>query len=494
MKSTLALWGRRRPVQGAPGLAQRLHSVEFDELRRRSPLAGAVILSRFHEAGGRVGPYVDSVISDEALPVAADVVVIGGGIIGTSAALALSAAGISVVLCEKGYIACEQSSRNWGWCRQAGRDAREMPLIVESLRLWRDMDRLTGSSTGFRECGVIYVGESQDDEARFGEWLEMARPYDIGARIVRGAELNALMPGARTAYRCALHVPTDGCAEPQRATPAIARAAQRQGAILLAHCAVRGLDRAAGRVSAVVTERGRIGCEAAILAGGAWSSLFCASLGMRLPQVKVLSSVLRTAPVAGPETCTHLKGLGYRRRLDGGYTIARGTSAIVPLAPDSLRYLREFLPSIRRDTSALRVGFNAQSLRELGTPRRWPLDRPSPFEKTRVLDPAPSKSMNRDARDAMIELYPQFREVAVVQEWGGYIDVSPDVVPYIGSVGAIPGLTVATGFSGHGFGIGPAAGRLAAEIAAGRTPSVDASPFRLSRFSDGSPILIGPDL
>ena len=77
-----------------------------------------------------MGPYVDSVTSDEMIPAATGVVVIGGGIIGTSAALTLAERGVPVVLCEKGYIACEQSSRNWGWCRQAGRDVREMPLIV----------------------------------------------------------------------------------------------------------------------------------------------------------------------------------------------------------------------------------------------------------------------------------------------------------------------------------------------------------------------------
>jgi glycine/D-amino acid oxidase-like deaminating enzyme len=441
-----------------------------------------------------MGPYVDPVASDEAIPTATSVVVIGGGIIGVSAALTLATGGISVVLCEKGYIACEQSSRNWGWCRQAGRDAREMPLIVESLRLWRDMNRLTDSSTGFRECGVMYVGESEADETRFIEWLEMAHPYEIGARIVRGAEVKTLMPGASKPYPCALHVPTDGCAEPHKAVPAIARAAQRKGAILLAPCAVRGIDRAAGRINAVVTERGRIRCDTVILAGGAWSSLFCASLGIRLAQVKVLSSVLRTAPVAGPDTCTHMKDLGYRRRLDGGYTIAKASGYIVPLVPDSLRYLREYLPSIREDASVLRLRLNAQSFRELRLPRRWPLDRPSPFEKTRVLDPAPDKAMNRDARNAMIRLYPQFRDVPIAQEWGGYIDVTPDVVPYIGHVGAVPGLTVATGFSGHGFGIGPAAGRLAAELATAQTPSVDPLPFRVSRFSDGSPIVLGPTL
>src|SRR5476649_35329 len=136
-----------------------------------------------------MGPYVDSVISDEAIPSTTGVVVIGGGIIGTCAALTLAERGIPVVLCEKGYIACEQSSRNWGWCRQAGRDAREMPLIVQSLRLWRCMNELTEAESGFRECGVLYVGESEADEARFADWLAMAAPYDIGARLVRGAEL-----------------------------------------------------------------------------------------------------------------------------------------------------------------------------------------------------------------------------------------------------------------------------------------------------------------
>jgi glycine/D-amino acid oxidase-like deaminating enzyme len=442
-----------------------------------------------------MGPYVDSVVSDEDMPAVTQVVVIGGGIIGTFAALTLAGRGIPVVLCEKGYIACEQSSRNWGWCRQAGRDVREMPLIVQSLGLWRDMNRLTDSDTGFRECGVLYVGESESDEARFAAWADMAKPYDIGTRIVRGAELAALMPGASRPFACGLYVPTDGCAEPQQAAPAIARAAQRRGAVILAHCAVRGIERSGGRAAAVITERGRIACEAVVLAGGAWSSLFCASLGIRLPQLKVLSSVMRTAPVAdGPDSCTYLDAVGYRKRRDGGYTLANGAGYVAPFVPDSLRYLREFLPTIRKERDSMRVRVNAQSLREFRAPRSWPLDRPSPFESMRVLDPAPNKTLNRQALSAMIGLYPQFRDAHIVQQWGGYIDITPDVVPYISTVGTLPGLTVATGFSGHGFGIGPAAGRSAAELAIGATPSVDLEPFRISRFSDGSPIVIGPEI
>jgi len=102
---------------------------------------------------------------------------------------------------------------------------------------------------------------------------------------------------------------------------------------------------------------------------------------------------------------------------------------------------------------------NAQSLRELFTPRHWALDRPSPFESVRVLDPSPDLEINAQALTAMHTLFPAFRDVQVVQQWGGYIDVTPDIVPYIGTVDALPGLTVATGFSGHGFGIGPARGR-----------------------------------
>src|SRR5271168_4701287 len=356
-----------------------------------------------------MGPYVDSIIPDEVMPAATSVVVIGGGIIGTFAAFTLASRGIPVVLCEKGHIACEQSSRNWGWCRQAGRDVREMPLIVQSLGLWRDMNRLTDSDTGFRECGVLYVGESESDEARFAAWALMDKPYDIGARIVRGAELAALMPGASRTFACGLYVPTDGCAEPQRAAPAIARAAQRRGAVILAHCAVRGIERSGGRASAVITERGRIACGAVVLAGGAWSSLFCASLGIRLPQLKVLSSVMRTAPVAGPDPCTYLDEVGYRKRRDGGYTLARGAGYVAPFVPDSLRYLGDFLPTIRKEYGSVRLRVNAQSLREFRAPRRWPLDKPSPFEAARVLDPAPNRTLNQEALAAMIKLYPRFR-------------------------------------------------------------------------------------
>src|SRR5260370_16061530 len=108
---------------------------------------------------------VDPVASDEAFPARADVVARGGGIMGTSAALSLAQQGVSTVLCEKGHIAGEQSSRNWGWCRKMVRDPRELPLIIESLRLWHGMNQMVEAETGFRTCGIMYLAEAPEDLA-----------------------------------------------------------------------------------------------------------------------------------------------------------------------------------------------------------------------------------------------------------------------------------------------------------------------------------------
>jgi glycine/D-amino acid oxidase-like deaminating enzyme len=441
------------------------------------------------------GPAVDRILPGAVLPKATDVVIIGGGIIGVCAALAIAQRGIAVTLCEKGIVAGEQSSRNSGWVRQTGRDIRELPLIVEALRQWRGMNALTGAETGFRECGVLYVGASGEDERRFQAWVDSVAHFDIGARIVRGKELSGLMGGARVEFPCGMYVASDGCAEPQKAAPAIARAAQAHGAVVLERCAVRGIERAAGRVSGVVTEHGTIRCGTAILAGGAWSSLLCAGLGIALAQLKVLVPIFRTAPVPqGPEPCTWLKDLGYRRRLDGGYTINAASGFGFPLVPDSFRFMADFLPLLRREWKTFRPLINDQSWREWHTRRPPRLDAPGVFEQCRILDPATNPALNARTMRAMAALNPAFKDVAILQEWGGYIDVTPDLTPYIDAVEAIPGLVVATGFSGHGFGIGPGAGRLSAEIALGDTLCVDPRPFRLSRFRDGAPLVLGAEI
>src|SRR5215470_14915700 len=290
-----------------------------------------------------MGPRVDSVPSDEALPTHVDVVIVGGGIIGASTALFLARKGVSVALCEKGHIAHEQSSRNWGWCRKMARDPRELPLAIESLRIWGGMNEMVEAETGFRTSGIMYLAETRADLARFEDWLDHARQYQLDSRIIGSAEIARRLPGIAKEYAGALFTATDGKAEPQMAGPAIARAARRLGAtILTTGCAVRGIETAAGRVVGVVTERSRIACGSVVLAGGAWSRLFCGNLGIELPQLSVLASVMRTERLdSGPEISAAGRLFGYRKRMDGGYTVSSAGERLVDLVPDSFRLFRQ---------------------------------------------------------------------------------------------------------------------------------------------------------
>ncbi len=439
----------------------------------------------------QMGPEVDRIATDERPPAETGIVVIGGGIIGTSTALALPQQGVAVTLCEKGHIAGEQSSRNWGWVRKNGRDAREIPLILESLRIWGGLNKVVGAETGFRVCGVVSIARTDADRSRHERFIAEAEPYQIGSRIVEGAELEDLLPGASRKFRSALYNPTDARAEPQKAAPAIAVAVRREGGFVVADCAVRGLDLVGGRVAGVFTEKGRIKCDGVVLAGGAWSRLFCGSHDITLPQLKVLSSVCRTAPIDGlPESSTNTGEFAFRKRLDGGYNIAGGGNHTVPIVPDTFRFFTKFLPALKAEWGQLHLRLDDRFMTEARQPKRWAMDKPSPFEATRVLDPTPDAARSEKAVARMKALFPAAADMRIVQHWAGLIDVTPDAVPVISTVDAIPGLVIATGFSGHGFGIGPGAGRLAADLATGRDPVVDPAPFRFSRFTDGSRIYV----
>ena len=132
----------------------------------------------------------------ERVPDAADVVIIGGGIVGVSTAWFLAKQGVDVVLCEKGHIAGEQSGRNWGWVRQQGRDTREMPMIVEALRIWRGLSDAIGEDVGFREQGVLFSITDDKQAQQYADWIEQARNHGIDSRLIDANELGQLVRGA----------------------------------------------------------------------------------------------------------------------------------------------------------------------------------------------------------------------------------------------------------------------------------------------------------
>ena len=415
-----------------------------------------------------------------------DVVVIGGGIVGAATALYLAEKGIAVTLCEKGEIGAEQSGRNWGWVRVMGRDAREIPLSLASLRLWDGLDALTGAATGFTRSGIVYTCDTARDLAAYEAWLAQARDYQVQSRLLDASELAALVPGAARSFAGALYTPDDARAEPQLAAPAIALGARAKGAAVHTNCAVRTIETAAGKVSGVVTERGRVACSSVVLAAGAWSRLFCGNSGIDFPQLKTTGSVARTVPMpGGPELAVGGSDFAFRKRHDGGYTIARRGAMVSELTPDHFRLFFDFLPAARREWHELRLRLGGRFGAEWRMRKRWRADEVSPFEEVRVLDPEPSDAILDEGCANLAAAYPFFKDVRIAERWACMIDVTPDGVPVISAADALPGLHIASGFSGHGFGIGPGSGRLMADIVAGDAPLVDPAPFRFDRFPQG---------
>jgi glycine/D-amino acid oxidase-like deaminating enzyme len=429
------------------------------------------------------------------LPASCDVLIIGGGIVGVSAAYQLARRGLAVVLCEKGRIAGEQSGRNWGWVRQQGRDLRELPLMIQSLKMWRELGAELGEDLGFTQGGCLYLAESDTELAYYENWLAQARGQPLDSRMLSTAELGLVLASPQPRWLGALYTASDGRAEPNRAAPGIARGAQRAGARILSGCAVRGLERAAGRVRAVVTEHGAIASGTVVCAAGAWSSLFCRAQGIDVPQLRVKGTVARTAPTAkilnGAAYCS---AVAIRRRADGGYTVAHGSRFDHPLVPASFRYARQFWPALRQEQGAVRLRVGRDFFKGLLQSRSWDLARPSPFEHERVLNPAPDAGTLAEMRVALAAAFPQLAATPFVESWAGMIESSPDVLPIISGVDTLPGFFIATGFSGHGFGIGPAAGQLVADLVTGKASAAALQSFRLQRFYDGSGIRPGPTI
>jgi glycine/D-amino acid oxidase-like deaminating enzyme len=422
-------------------------------------------------------------------PNAADVVIIGGGIIGVSTAWFLARQGIDVVLCEKGHISGEQSGRNWGWVRQQGRDPRELPMMIESMKIWRTLAEDIGEDVGFSQGGCFFTARSEKEMNDYHQWIEIAKDFELDSEVIDSVQLGKFVHGSTANWMGAMYTASDGRAEPHKATPAMARAAERSGATILTSCAVRGIESAAGSVSAVVTEHGTIATSTVLCAAGAWTSTFCRSLDIAVPQLRVRGTVARTAPARELMLGNVFdEKVGIRRRQDGGYTVAHGSMLDHGITPATLRYAFKFLPALRQEIKALRISIGKDFFDELKMPTHWALDEESPFERMRVLNPLPNPKVLTGMRRNLHELFPDLAGVEIVESWAGMVETSPDVVPMIGAVGNVRGFFIASGFSGHGFGIGPGAGKALAAMLTGADNFIDLEPFRLSRFFDGSPI------
>lgn len=425
----------------------------------------------------------------------ADVVVIGGGVIGVCTALYLARAGHRVALLEKGRIAGEQSSRNWGWIRQQARDPAELPIMVDARARWLDLAGQTNVDIGLRQGGITYFASSEKELARYAAWLPYAHTHGVDSRMVTSAQIAQQFAGMSHSVIGGMVTPSDMRAEPWVAVPALAGIAAREGVQITEHCAVRTLDIQAGRVCGVIHEAGRIRADRVVLAGGAWSALFLRNHGISIPQLSVRESVAATGPL--PEITQGAaadKKVAFRRRADGGYTLAPPGAPDLYVGPDAFRALRHYLPQLRAEPFGQRLRPFAPKGFPDGwqTQRRWSGADVTPFERMRILNPAPDTVRLERVRRDFQAMFPALGAVTLTTQWAGMIDTMPDIVPVVDTCAALPGLIIGTGMSGHGFGIGPGMGHVLAALAMGRDTGHDLHRFRLSRFSDGSKIELGP--
>ena len=438
-----------------------------------------------------MSPAIERIPSDEKLSDAADVVIVGGGIVGAAAAYYLAKQGQSVALLEKGHVGCEQSSRTWGWCRQQNRDPREMPLTQLALGLWDNLAGEIGRDLGFRRTGLVYATHDAKMLEQWESWLPVAREFGVNTRMLTAAEAGERIPPSRHKWVGGLHSMEDGKAEPSLAAPVLALGARALGAKIHQGCAARALDVTNGRITGVHTEAGFIRTSAVLCAAGAWASRFLRPHGISFPQAAVRQTALRTKPTADVGEVLYCPDFAMTRRLDGSYTLAISGRATLELTAQGIRYAREFMPQFIQRLKAVQMKMGKSMFSGPESIGALLTNDDRLFEKNRVLDPAPSQSLVRQMMDNVRGTFPQLAGLEIENAWGAYVDCTPDAVPVISGIDAIDGLYLAAGCSGHGFGVGPGIGYLASQLIRNDTPAVDPSHFNLSRLVDGSKLKVG---
>ena len=315
------------------------------------------------------------------LPKKTSVVIIGGGIVGLTAALTLVERGVPVVVLEKGRFVGEQSSRNLGWIRKTNRAEDDVPLAVESDKLWAGMNERVGADVGYRQAGIMFLGKNDTDMAGYERWLKSIEHLNIGSKLLTPHQIDKLIPNGVGNWKGALYTPSDGRAEPEFAASAIANAAQKKGAVLIENCTARTLITTGGRVSGVVTEHGEIQCDNVLLAGGAWSRRFLGNMGIKFPTLPLFLSVFKTNPLPHIhiEIAVGAPDFSFRKHIDGSFIMMQRGAIDAPLTIDHLKIGTQFLGALKHGKDVMHVRLNSFFLEDWKLGRKWSKDDVTPF-------------------------------------------------------------------------------------------------------------------
>lgn len=416
-------------------------------------------------------------------PDTVDVVVVGGGIVGVASAYYLAKRGVSVALVERGHIGCEQSSRNWGFVRQQGRHPIEIPLVMESNRMWRTLGEELRADIEWVQGGNLALASDEGRLAAFEGWARLAGTFGLDTVILSRSELATEFASIRGEFVGAMFTPSDGHANPRAVSPAFAAAAQRLGAHIITAQAAERILVEDSTVVGIATEDSTIRARWVICAAGALSSKLLRTVGLNLPQRVVRATVAETESV---ETVTRsavwADEVSMSQRRDGRIVFAAGASADYDLTLDVFRNLGFFMPNYRKNRALFRFNIGTAFGDAVHEMIPWSDRSKHPFSFRHAIEPLPNFKRVERGVVALERLFPAIAPVRVARQWAGNVDATPDAVPVIDALDAPRGLVIATGFSGHGFALGPVAGRVVSELVVDGEASLDISGFRFSRF------------
>jgi sarcosine oxidase, subunit beta len=374
-----------------------------------------------------------------ALPERADVVVVGGGAVGTSIAFHLAEAGVAVTLLERDALSSGSTSRAAGGVRTQFSDPLNIVIGLRSVEAFSRFAERPGGEIDFRQVGYLFLLDRPEDVASFERGVALQNELGVPSRLVEPDEAAMLSPLARVeGVLAATFCHLDGHASPEAVAQGYAAGARAHGGAVVTGCTATGIDVQDGTVRGVATDRGTVETGTVVCAAGVWSPALARTAGVELPVEPVLREVWTTAPADGlpdriPLTVDFTSGLYFHRE---------GPGLLIGMADRSQA-----------------PGFDE------------PTD---PTWLEHVVDVA--------ARRA-----PALLELGIAHGWKGYYEVTPDHNGVVGEAGAVSRLLYATGFSGHGFMQAPAVGEIVRDLVLGREPFVDVSPLALERFTENAP-------
>ena len=416
----------------------------------------------------------------------ADVAVIGGGIAGSAIAYHLAKRDAKVVLLEKGQIGDEQSGRAWGFVRQQGRSPRELHLMMECNKMWQTLSEELNADIEWVQGGNLAVAYDETRMGELEEWCRMGQEHGLEVEMLTGQQVHDMVPQASGVFAGGMYTPSDGHAEPIKATTALARAAQENGAEVITNCAVEDIETRNGEVTGVVTEQGLVRAPVVVCAAGAWSPKVARMVGLSLPYRVVRATVTETTPTDPISDVGYwAPGLSFRQRPNGSLYVASAARSDYDVDLESFRDIGMFLPNFLKNRQHFKINVGNELVQDVLRSMPWSPSKKHPFAHTVGVEPTPNQSNVTTTMRRFHKLFPSLESVGVQRIWAGRIDATADAVPIMGEVNRPKGFIFATGFSGHGFAMGPIVGKVTSELILDGRSSLDLHPLRYSRFKEG---------